>query len=182
MDHVDITFPDGRTVRVTAQATPYGPTALTVRRGDRVVEPSGALREVGDGTRAQRGWTEQATHAIGRIPVRAADAERLRTLARAVQDRYDASPERQEQLLRRDRERLVERLSLLSDTESAARAAAFDAGELAGHLAPGGPTEHDSARVARAREELAAFDAEHPQIRAAVEARRKADVLRWMNQ
>jgi len=177
MNYFDITFPDGRTVRVTARPVPIGEPIMTVRRGDQVVA-EGQLREVGDVERAHRGWSDRVTHAIGHVPIAAEYVDRVRGIE-AVPVARRATPEGAAGALREQRHRLVRELSAAADMAAQARADAFDCGVLDTHLAPGGPGEDRERRVQQAQDALDAFDRAHPEIKQAMKAKRDADVRRW---
>ncbi|MEU0938987.1 hypothetical protein [Embleya sp. NPDC005971] len=165
-------------MRVTASIGTAG-TQYTMREGERVVEESIGIQEVNDRRRAASGWSPRATHAIGHIPIRAEDAERVREIGRAARRAYEATPGGALRTLHRRREDLVERVASCADTAASARAAAFDEGELDGHLAPGGPAAGQADREQQARDALARFDVEHPEIRAELQRKRQADIARW---
>lgn len=178
MDHVDITYPDGRTVRFTARGANIGGPILTGRHQGRVVA-DGYLREVSAAQRAHKGWSDRVTHAVAQLPIPAGHADDLRALARAAQAAHNATPERQAVLLRRRRESLVEALDVAVDTEAAERQAAHDDedGDPGWYYRTREPEL--TARIEQARAAVEEFDREHPEIAAALEAERRQDVRRW---
>lgn len=182
MDHIDITYSNGRTVRITAQDSGYGYPVLVGRDDGRVVGEGQRLREVNDRERHHRGWTSRVTHALQYLPIPAEHVDDVKGILRAAEAARSATPKRQAERLRRDRERLVTAVSVLTDADTEARAAAFDRGELDAHLRPGGAGESYAARIKEARAALAEFDRDHPEVRQVVEAERAADVQRWASQ
>ncbi|MFY7068942.1 hypothetical protein ACOQFV_24055 [Nocardiopsis changdeensis] len=166
---------DGRTVRVEVVHT-VRPTDLG--RQDDVV-----LIASLDGVELGRGWAlthprdlpAGATAALGRAAFTAAEAAQIEAALKAVRSTVPPN-------LEQARAHLVEALRAAQDIATEAAGRAHDAGELDPYLSPRGDSGRHEQAVTDALQALEAFDREHPELVAALERRRRQDVLRWAQQ
>lgn len=166
---------DGRTVRVDV--------VHTVRRTDLGRQDDVSLVASLDGVELGRGWAlthprglpAGATAALGRAAFSEAEAERIEAALKAVRSTVPPN-------LERARARLVEQLRAAQDIATEAAGRAHDAGDLDPYLSPRGDSGHHEQAITDALQALAEFDREHPELVAALERRRRQDVLRWAQQ
>lgn len=120
---------------------------------------------------AKRGLPSGATHAIGPVCLAAEEAARV---AEAVAAYEAADPEIAAAKLRAERDAIVGRIAGAREAAEHAREQAW---ERADDRAGVSENEYD-ARAKAAHIDLAAFDAAHPEVAAAIEAEKKAAVER----
>jgi len=120
---------------------------------------------------AKRGLPGGATHCIGQVCLSAEEAARV---AEAVAAYEVADPEIAAARLRSQREAIVSRIAAAREAAEHAREQAWERADDRGGVSE---NEYD-ARAKAAHIDLAAFDAEHPEVVARVEAEKKAAVER----
>ncbi|MFI7278593.1 hypothetical protein [Streptomyces sp. NPDC049879] len=206
-DHLVVTQPDGRAVRITTFFTAYGSCLYEVTDasdGSRVAHD--CLLPASNPDQTPAGYT----HRIGNPPVwlTAEDAADVEALGRAAKAAFAASEEgqqleksrrareRADQRLRADtavlrtdegrelvaaRTRLVNRINSLHERDARAKDAAYDdeGGDPGFYYRVQAPKLE--AQIEEASEALTTFDRQHPEIIAALEAEKQDRIRRAMD-
>jgi hypothetical protein len=169
MDHtVTKQTRDGRTVTITAHIK-YGIAWAHADLDGKIVDSGhpGVIPPI-------PGHPEY-THGLGRIALTADEFAAVNALLADAQAEYDATPEGRFEILRRQREQLVEHANAVTEGVVEDKAAAFDRGELAQYFVT--QEGSDETAIAQARAAVHLFDRQHPEVLAAhqAEVRRGAD-------
>lgn len=110
----------------------------------------------------------EMTHGLGTLALTTTEYEQVLQVIDDTRAEVLATPEGARLSLRGKRRALVTEHADLIHAADAAKAAAFDRGQLAEHLT--GPHADTEAEILVARDALDRFDTEHPEIRAEVHA------------
>jgi len=166
------------TVTVKPQLSGYG-VRLEVRRAGEVVTRDKVLAEIDDFYRARmvRAGVDlpDRTHHIGQVVL---TAEHAAAVAAAIERVRAANPEAQVIRLGSQRRGLAEAVAAVLEGAADAKARAYEDG-VPQRWHQGEEAEY-AAREAAARQALAEFDAEHPEIRAGEESELAAAARRRM--
>ncbi|MFD5615844.1 hypothetical protein [Kitasatospora sp. NPDC127060] len=199
---------DGRTAHVQPFITAYGAVTYTVVDDDGRSIASGWLQEATERGVPEDRRPAGCTHLIAGAPAlwfTSEEAERLVELGDAAQAAFDSSPEgqalaawrrNQRELeeaeaastavlrtpegreLAGRRTRLKEAAAAVADADGAERERAYDSGDPGFYYRQQQP--RNEANLARALEQLDAFDEEHPQIAEALRAEKEARTRRFL--
>ncbi|MFB7375794.1 hypothetical protein ACFC6U_11830 [Kitasatospora purpeofusca] len=199
---------DGRTVHVRPVITAYGAVTYTAVDDDGRTVAGGWLQEAREHGVPETQRPEGHTHLIAgtlRLWFTAAEAERLTALGAKAEEAFTASPDGQRLAAwRRDQEELQaaeaaatailrtpegrarageraglkEAANAIAAADDAQRERAEDSGELGLYYREQQPA--NEARLAQALARLDAFDAQHPQIVAALDAEKEARTRRFL--
>jgi hypothetical protein len=155
------TTANGTEIRLVAEQAATGTTALVVYINGQRQRRSGEPAIIPAAQRARQQIPAEYSHMLAGV-----------ALTRDEVAAYAAVSFDDPQARRRRRADLVRAITAAQEAHDDARAAAWDRGDIAGAMAD------DPQEIADLRAELAAFDAAHPEVAAALAAERAAAVER----
>lgn len=171
-----VTTPSGKAIILTAR---QGLIRLSIGCEVPAAKISGNLSSTSTGfVFALPAARDGATHALPvagvHIGISAAEADRVSVWIAAHEAAFEQRPEVQAILLRRKREALVDALRAELDVEAERRAKAWERED------PAGAVQWRDGKIKEARAALDEFDAQHPEVKAAVQAEQRATAERMV--
>lgn len=178
MDRKEIftkTAANGKLISIRMETAWDGPT-LTVYVDGKYVRASHEVTLISPALRRHGGYPAHITHVVANVGLTSEDAIIVESAFVPLKEAWEQRPEVVTAHLREKRNALVLAVQGAQDALIGARADCFDDEHSSSNL--GTVTEAGMADIKAARSALAAWDREHPEIIAQIEAERKADVER----